>query len=93
MNDDTTAESDIPMMDSKPPRVSININSGEAVVREVWDMLRYLDDKADRIGDICRLDEADLESLRYANEQLDHAENIIGSMRNQIERPILESED
>jgi hypothetical protein len=93
MNDDTTAEPDIPMMDSKPPRVSININSGEAVVREVWDMLRYLDDKADRIGDICRLDEADLESLRYANEQLDHAENIIGSMRNQIERPILESED
>jgi hypothetical protein len=93
MNDDMIPESDIPMMDSKPPGVSFNINSGEAVVREVWDMLRYLDEKADKIGEICRLDKADVESLRYANEQLDHAENMIGAMRNQIERPILEAED
>jgi hypothetical protein len=69
------------------------VDDGEAVVREVWDMLRYLDEKAERIGDLCRLDKADVDSLRYANQQLDHAENMIGDMRNQIERPILESEE
>jgi hypothetical protein len=53
-------------------------------------MLKYLDDKADRIGDICRLDKADIDSLRYSNQQLDIAENMLGDMRNQIERPILE---
>ena len=92
MSDEPIAKEDVPMMGNKGPKI-VDISEGEAVVREVWDMLRYLDDKADRIGEICRLDNADVESLRYANEQLDHAENMIGAMRNQIERPILESED
>jgi len=66
---------------------------GELLIREVWDMLKYLDITADKIGEICRTDKADLDSLRYANEKLDVAENIIGHMRNQIERPILEEEE
>jgi hypothetical protein len=85
-------ESDIPLMDKEAPTI-VRGNSGETIVREVWDLLKYLDYKADKIGDLCRLDKAELESLRYANEQLDHAENMIGDIRNQIERPILESEE
>ena len=91
MNDPMT-EIDVPLMNKKAPKLR-PIDDGEAVVREVWDMLRYLDEKAERIGDLCRLDKADVDSLRYANQQLDHAENMIGAMRNQIERPILESEE
>jgi hypothetical protein len=68
-------------------------SEGQKLVREVWDMLKYLDHKADRIGEICRLDKADIDSLRYSNQQLDIAENILGSMRNQIERPILEEDE
>jgi hypothetical protein len=89
---DSIAEIDVPLMNKKAPKLR-PIDDGEAVVREVWDMLRYLDEKAERIGDFCRLDKADVDSLRYANQQLDHAENMIGAMRNQIERPILESEE
>jgi hypothetical protein len=89
---DSIAEIDVPLMNKKAPKLR-PIDDGEAVVREVWDMLRYLDEKAERIGDLCRLDKADVDSLRYANQQLDHAENMIGAMRNQIERPILESEE
>jgi hypothetical protein len=89
---DPIAEIDVPLMDKKAPKLRA-VDDGEAVVREVWDMLRYLDEKAERIGDLCRLDKADVDSLRYANQQLDHAENMIGAMRNQIERPILESEE
>jgi len=89
---DSTAEIDVPLMNKKAPKLR-PIDDGEAVVREVWDMLRYLDEKAERIGDLCRLDKADVDSLRYANQQLDHAENMIGAMRNQIERPIVESEE
>jgi hypothetical protein len=89
---DPIAEIDVPLMDKKAPKLR-PVDDGEAVVREVWDMLRYLDEKAERIGDLCRLDKADVDSLRYANQQLDHAENMIGAMRNQIERPILESEE
>jgi len=89
---DPIAEIDVPLMDKKAPKLR-PVDDGEAVVREVWDMLRYLDEKAERIGDLCRLDKADVDSLRYANQQLDHAENMIGDMRNQIERPILESEE
>ena len=91
MNDPMT-EIDVPLMNKKAPKLR-PIDDGEAVVREVWDMLRYLDEKAERIGDLCRLDKADVDSLRYANQQLDHAENMIGAMRNQIERPILESKE
>jgi hypothetical protein len=68
-------------------------SEGQHLVREVWDMLKYLDHKADKIGDICRLDKADIDSLRYSNQQLDIAENMLGDMRNQIERPILEEEE
>jgi len=91
MNDPMT-EIDVPLMNKKAPKLR-PIDDGEAVVREVWDMLRYSDEKAERIGDLCRLDKADVDSLRYANQQLDHAENMIGAMRNQIERPILESKE
>jgi len=91
MNDPMT-EIDVPLMNKKAPKLR-PIDDGEAVVREVWDMLRYLDEKAERIRDLCRLDKADVDSLRYANQQLDHAENMIGAMRNQIERPIVESEE
>jgi hypothetical protein len=80
--------------DSEPITFDNAPNSeGQKLVREVWDMLKYLDDKADRIGEICRLDKADIDSLRYANQNLDIAENMIGSMRNQIERPILEEDE
>jgi len=91
MNDDMIHESDVPLMDKEAPTI-VRGNTGEDVVREVWDLLKYLDHKVDKIGDLCRLDKAEVESLRYANQQLDHAENMIGAMRNQIERPILESE-
>ena len=86
------SEIDVPLIEKKPSKLR-PVDDGEAVVREVWNMLRYLDGKAERIGDLCRLDKADVDSLRYANQQLDHAENMIGAMRNQIERPILESEE
>lgn len=92
MNDEIIADLDIPLMDQKGYEI-VSVDDGEAVVREVWGMLKYLDQKAERIGDLCRLDKADVDSLRYANQQLDHAENMIGAMRNQIERPILESEE
>jgi len=92
MNEEIIADLDIPLMDQKGYEI-VSVDDGEAVVREIWGMLKYLDQKAERIGELCRLDKADVDSLRYANQQLDHAENMIGAMRNQIERPILESEE
>ena len=68
-------------------------SEGQKLVKEVWDMLKYLDHKADRIQEICLTDKADIDSLRYSNQNLDIAENMLGHMRNQIERPILEEDE
>ena len=56
-------------------------------------MLGYLEHSVEDVSEICLRDNTDIDSLEYALTQIDHAENILGAMRNQIERPILEEDE
>jgi len=84
---------EVRITDTSGREVSRKMYDGEQLLRKLWNMLGYLEHSVEDVSEICLRDNTDIDSLEYALTQIDHAENILGSMRNQIERPLLEELD